>query len=75
MNLTGGTVLPLALALWFLGLTDMRWRAAELSRLGAYWSGLVRSTPGEASCSEEGAGQARLGGAGERGREEGCEDH
>lgn len=44
-DLTIGTLLTLVLTRWFLGLTDMRWRAAELSSLGVKFTGLLMSTP------------------------------
>ncbi len=44
-RLTVGTRFPLVLARWFLGLTDMRWRAAELFNLAMKPAGLLKSTP------------------------------
>lgn len=41
----------LVLALWFLGLIDIRWRAAELSRKGVNWAGELKSNGG--STTEE----------------------
>lgn len=38
-------------ALWFLGLIDIRWRAAELSRQGVNWAGELKSNGG--STTEE----------------------
>lgn len=74
------------LALCFLGLMDMRWRAAEVSRQGVNWTGELKSngvstTEGEEVGETEG-GRGREGvrstdliceglGMGESGREDG----
>lgn len=50
------TLLVLALALWFLGLRDIRWRAAELSRRETTCGGVLKSTDDPGACGERGAG-------------------
>ncbi len=72
------------LALWFLGLTDIRWRAAEVSRQGVNWAGELKSSGVSATEEEElegiDRGKGRDGvidlvgaglGMGESGREDG----
>lgn len=44
----------LVLALWFLGLIDIRWRAAELSRKGVNWAGELKSNGGSTTEELEG---------------------
>lgn len=75
------SLLFLALALWFLGLMDIRWRAAELSREGVNWAGVLKSKAGEAGEKAErgadGVGCTKLVrgglGMGERGWDKGWE--
>lgn len=62
-----GFLVALVFARLFLGLMDIRWRAAELSNKGMYWAGLVKSTAAEGSSAGESWG------TGERGLDEGCE--
>lgn len=50
----------LVLALWFLGLTDIRWRAAEVSKQGVKWAGVLKSNGGSAAEEEE-LGEAERG--------------
>lgn len=77
-GLTMFSLLFLALALWFLGLMDMRWRAAELSRQGVNWAGVLKSKAGEKTeWGADGVGGTELVrglGTGERGRDKGWEE-
>lgn len=41
------------LALWFLGLIDIRWRAADVSRQGMNWTGELKSN-GDSTTEGEG---------------------
>lgn len=71
-------------ALWFLGLTDIRWRAAELFRQRANWAGELKSSGGsttEETETETGKGLVVVWAtdlmgaglrAGESGRQNGC---
>lgn len=74
----------LALALWFLGLTDIRWRAAEVSRQLTPSAGELKSDGGSTTdgTDETGGGKGWEGnwgiylvgaglGMGESGREDG----